>query len=74
MAIVQMKIIEDLKDSTELLKDLKTLRKRANKDGYLYFSEYLDKNMILQLRKIIMETCVIHNWIKKQCFKKQNRV
>ena len=65
MANVQMKIIEDLKDSTELLKDLKTLRKRANKDGYLYFSEYLDKNMILQLRKIIMETCVIHNWIKK---------
>ena len=42
MANVQMKIIEDFKDSTELLKDLKTLRKRANKDGYLYFSEYLD--------------------------------
>ena len=65
MANIQMRFLEELKDSTDLLKDLKALRKRAYKDGYLYFSEYLDKNMILHLRKIIMDTCVKHNWIKK---------
>ena len=65
MANIQMTFMEDLKDSTDLLKDLKALRKRAYKDGYLYFSEYLDKNKILHLRKIIMDTCVKHNWIKK---------
>ena len=41
MANIQMRLLEDLKDSTDLLKDLKALRKRAYKDGYLYFSEYL---------------------------------
>ena len=40
MANIQMRVLEDLKDSTDLLKDLKALRKRAYKDGYLYFSEY----------------------------------
>ena len=66
MANVPMKYIEDLKDSTELLKDPKKLQKRADDDGALYFSNFLDKVKVLELRKIIMETCDKHNWIKKE--------
>jgi hypothetical protein len=44
-----------LKDSTDILNDTSTLRKRMAEDGYLYLPGYLDRELVLRARKSVTE-------------------
>ncbi|HME70623.1 MAG TPA: phytanoyl-CoA dioxygenase family protein [Myxococcota bacterium] len=52
-----------MRDSSQLLGDSAALHRRMEQDGYLYLPKLLDRELLLQLRKKILEVLAQHGWI-----------
>ena len=50
-------------DSTDLLSEPDALRARAAEDGYLYFKGLLPGDLVLELRRQILEVCRKYGWV-----------
>ena len=58
------KVITGFRDSTSLLSRPAALRARAEKDGYLFFKQLLPKEVILELRREILQIIGRNGWLK----------
>ena len=63
MANQTMLHIEPFVDSTPLLPAPEQLRQRAAEQGYLFFSGLLDAEVVLDLRRQILEVAKKHGWL-----------
>jgi len=52
-----------MRDSSQLLGDAPALRRRMEQDGYIYLPKLLDRELLLRLRRKILEVLAQHGWI-----------
>src|SRR5512146_2848236 len=65
MAMAAMNQTVAFEDSTPLLGDAASLRRRAAEDGYLFFSGLLPTVAVLQVRRQVLELCRRHGWLSE---------
>jgi ectoine hydroxylase-related dioxygenase (phytanoyl-CoA dioxygenase family) len=53
--------------SNDALNDSEELRRRANRDGYLFFRGLLDAEPLLNVRRQILELCQKEGWLASGC-------
>jgi len=58
------KVVTGFSDSTPLLGAPDQLRARADEDGFLFFKQLLPKELLLELRRKILEIVASHEWIR----------
>ena len=58
------KIITGFIDSTPLLGSADQLRARAEEDGFLFFKQLLPKDLLLEIRRQILEIVGHHGWLQ----------
>ncbi len=63
MAMTEMLNVAPFTDSVPLLNDPENLRKRAGKDGYLFFKGLVDAQEVWSVRKQILQKCAQHGWL-----------
>ncbi len=56
-------IIQGYKDSSDLLDKPRLLRERAGEDGYLFFRQLLPEDVVLELRKQILQILAKYGWV-----------
>jgi len=58
------KFVTGFTDSTALLDSPDRLRARADEDGYLFFKQLLPKELLLEMRRQILEIVAAHGWLQ----------
>jgi hypothetical protein len=57
-------VVTGFTDSTSLLDAPDQLRARADEDGFLFFKQLLPKELLLELRRQILEIVARHGWLQ----------
>jgi hypothetical protein len=55
--------VEPLRDATRAAGDSAALRRRAERDGHLFFRGALDKALVLRMRHQVLVRCAGRNWL-----------
>jgi len=64
-ARIPHKVVTGFTDSTPLLESPGELRQRADEDGFLFFKGFLPTDLVLELRRQVLEILDGHGWLKK---------
>lgn len=63
MAMTPMRCVEPLADDTWLIQDPAGLRAKAASAGYLFFRRLLPPEAVLDVRRVVLETCRDFGWL-----------